>query len=206
MSSRIKLSSDFELGGGARLGGCFAGPKGGTTALWKGRPPILGPEGPKVLSIAMRTLGPIGAGNRSIQIHAEVGNAFGDIITRDFVVGEGLSADIRVGAFQHSEVRTSTEIPDGSTLYFSWAEELPASQSDLRLINYLSYPFAGVRASAPEGSQFVTAESACQITWTVDLFGTTFVQGVGAGAIIPVNWGSFSCNVPNKFIFHLRGF
>lgn len=205
--SRVQLTNDFELGGGARLGGNFAGPKGGTTALWKGRPPILGPEGPKVLSIAMRTTsGVLGAGNRSVQIRAEVGNAFGDIIVREFIVGEGISADIRIGAFQHSEVRTATEIPAGSTLYFSWAEELPASQSDLRLINFVNYPVAGVRVAAPEGAQFVVAEVACQITWVVDLFGTTFVQGVAAGGLVPANWGTFSCNVPNKFIFHLRGF
>jgi hypothetical protein len=36
--------------------------------------------------------------------------------------------------------------------------------------------------------------------------GVAITQGVSAGQSIPVRWGTFRCNIVNKFFFQLRGF
>jgi hypothetical protein len=207
--TRYRLDSPYELGAAPRLGGSFDGPKNDTTALWKGRPPTL-VDGltPNVISIAMRSTGtlPVGVSSRSVTIRAEGGNAFGGIITREFSVGEGLSADLGIGAFQHCLVRAITPIPAGCTLFFCWVNELTFSSSLLTLSSYLNYPVANTRVRVPEGAFEMMAENACQITWTLDQLGATVTQGVAAGESIPVRWGTFSCNVVNQFFFRLRGF
>lgn len=207
MARQYRLDTLQELGSAPRLGGRFNGPKNDTTALWKGRPPTT-IEGltPNVISIAMRSTSALGATSRTVTIRAEGGNSFGGIITREFSVGEGLSADLGIGAFQHVLVRTTTPIPADCILFFCWVNELTFSSSLLTLNSFLNYPVAGVRTRIPEGAFEMTPEVACQVTFTMNQLGTTFVQGVAAGESIPVRWGTFSCNVPNKFFFRLRGF
>ena len=209
MAKRYQLDSLHELGSSPRMGGRFVGPKTDTTAIWKGRPPtILDGISPNVLSIAMNSTGtfPAGASSRTVSIRAEGGNAFGGVITRNFSVGEGLSADLGIGAFQHCKVVTTSSIPANCTLFFCWVNDLTFSSSLLQLINYLSYPVANARVRSPEGAASLTAENACQITWTLDQVGSTFVQAVAAGETIPARWGTFRCNVVNQFFFNLRGF
>lgn len=205
---RYPLDNVHELGSSPRTGGCFVGPKTDTTAIWKGRPPTVH-DGltPNVISIAMRSTGTLALGaSRSTIINAECGNSFGDIITREFAVGEGLSVDLGAGAFQHVRIRAITPIPDQCTLYFSWVNNLSFSSTLATLSNFLDYPVANARVRVPEGAFDMTPESACIVTFTLDSFGTTFTQGVSAGQPIPVRWGTFTCNVPNKFFFRLRGF
>lgn len=205
--SRYRVDSVHELGSSPRMGGNFRGFTDATIAIWKGRPPV-NMEGltPNVLTMAMRSITPLGAASRSVTIKAECGNAFGGVITREFDIGEGLSCDLGAGSFQHVKVRTASPIPADCILYFCWVNELNFSSSVMTLSNFLDYPLANARVRAPEGAFQVMPESACQITWTLDRYGTTFVQGVAAGQSIPVRWGTFSCNVPNKFFFRLRGF
>jgi hypothetical protein len=206
--SRIRLDSVYELGSSPRMGGNFRGLTDATIAIWKGRPPTT-VEGltPNILSISMRSEAPLPVGaSRTVTIKAECGNGFGGIITREFDIGEGLSCDLGAGAFQHVKIRTASPIPENCILYFCWVHELNFSSSVMTLSNFLDYPVANTRVRVPEGAFQVMPESACQITWTLDRYGTTFVQGVAAGQSIPVRWGTFSCNVPNKFFFRLRGF
>lgn len=207
--SRYNLNSLQELSGGGRLGGRCVGPYTGTWGIWKGRPPAWTPEGnPKVLCIAMEVNDPnaLGAGARSVSIRAECGNGDGGIITREFVVGEGVSADLRVGSFKHVKVVTTSEVPEGSTLYFSWADDLPFSSSEFTLLNFLDYPVAGARVDLPQGCIDICPEQACTITWTLASLGTTFVQSAAAGVFTPVKWGTFQANVVTKFITQIRGF
>lgn len=205
---QYRLDSVQELGSTPRLGGNYTGPLTQTVPIWNGRPPLYH-DGlvPNVLSMVMRSEAPLVIGSvRSVTIRAECGNSFGDVITRQFDIGEGVSADIGAGVFQHVKVRTVTPIPDGCQLFFSWVNEYNFSSSSMVLNNFLNYPVANQLVRVPEGAFSVMPESACQITWSLAQYGTTFTQGVAAGDTIPVRWGTFSCNVVNKFFFSLRGF
>ena len=205
--NRYRLDTLQELGSAPRTGGRFDGPLNQTCAIWKGRPPTtLDGLTPNVLSMAMTSTSPLGATSRTVTIRAEGGNSFGGIITREFSLGEGLSADLGIGAYQHVKVRTETPIPADCTLYFCWVNDLTFSSSVLTLSSYMNYPVAATRTRVPEGAYELTAENACQITWTLNQVGATFTQGVAAGESIPVRWGTFSSNVVNQFFFRLRGF
>jgi hypothetical protein len=208
-----KLASLQELGTSPRLGGRFVGPLAQTAAIWRGRPPTLEQKAgatPRMLSMALRQRvgAPLGAGTvTSVGIHAECGNAFGGVITRDFNLGQGLSADLAVGSYRHVRVVTTSVIPADSTLFFCWTDDLPgATGHGLTLTNYVNYPAAGVRTLLPEGAFLMIPEVACQITFTMVSLGATFVRAAAAGEAVPVTWGSFSCNVPNQFMIRLRSF
>jgi hypothetical protein len=198
----IPLWSVNELAGGARLGGKFEGPIGGTKAIWKGRPPILDETlgGPMTLAIA--AVPPNAEPGRTLTIVAEGGNQWGGKIRRVFSVGAGLSAELRMGNFQHVLVRTADDIPEGMTLFFSWTYDLFGRSP---LYHYLPYPVANVVTELPEGTAFLIADSACNITWVLTTFGTTITQTVAAGERVPAQWGAFSCNRVNNFIVELRG-
>ena len=179
---RYRLDTLQELGSAPRTGGRFVGPLTQTIAIWKGRPPTtLDGLSPNVLSMSMRSTSALGADSRTVTIKAEGGNSFGGIITREFSLGEGLSADLGIGAYQHVKVRTATPIPADCTLFFCWVNDLSFSSSILTLSHYLSYPVAAVRTRVPEGSYEMMAENACQVTWTLNQIGATFTQGVAAG-------------------------
>jgi hypothetical protein len=203
------LDNRQELGSGGRRGGRFnAGTQ--TNSIWTGRPPgTQGNGGPRVLALAMRAVGnrSFGVGDSaSVDIIAECGNSFGGIIRREFTIGEGISADIRVGAFEHVRVVTASPVPDGCELYFCWVDELPQSSNEFFLINFVDYPVANTRIPLPEGCVQIAPESACQITWTLVSEGTTFVEAAAAGSFIPVKWGTLRANIATKFICRLRGF
>jgi len=201
-----------ELAGGPRLGGLFNGPKTDTSALWKGHAPqFMDGIGPLTLSMAARPA-PATPG-QTVTIEVEVGNAWGGKISRRFNLGGGLSADLRVGNFQHIEVKAVPDgasvagnigIPAGMTVFFSWSFEL---QPRCPLFLFQDYPLAAVGTviQAPEGCEFIHVESACTLTFALTQFGTTFVKAVAAGDRVPCTWGAFSCNVTNKFIFESRG-
>jgi hypothetical protein len=154
---------------------------------------------------------------RTVLIQLELGNAWGGKTRRLFNVGNGLSADMRLGNFEVVNVKSlatlgttleaqgfpSVGIPPGVTVYFSWTWELAGWWSGLRLFQNVP---AGTILPVPEGAEMVMPEAACTITWQAPQYGTTFVQGVPAGAPSPVGFASaFSCNIPNKFVWHLRG-
>ena len=206
------LNSPQELGAGGRLGGKRSGGASGysgTFAIWKGRPPALTSQGqPRVLCIAMSVdnAALLGATSRTVSIRAECGNGFGGVMVREFVVGEGISADLRVGAFHHVKVVTTSDIPAGSTLYFCWADDLPFSSSEFALINFLDYPTIGARVALPQGCIEVCPEYSCTLTWDLVSQGTTFSQSAAAGVFTPVKWGTIQANVATKFITRLRGF
>lgn len=207
MMRQVMLNSPHELGAGPRLGGLF-NPKTDTSAIWKGRPPTtLDGLTPNVLCISLQATAPIvGGATYSATIEAQGGTSNGDKISRVFSVGLGVSADLGIGAFPHVNVRAVTPIPPNMDLYFSWVNDLTFSSSQCTLTNFLSYPAANVITAIPEGAFDMTPEVACQITFQVTQFSTTFVVGAAAGEPIPVRWGSFTCNVPNQFFFRLRGF
>jgi len=211
--NRYQLASLQELGSSPRLGGRFVGPLEQTCALWRGRPPTLeefAGATPRILSVACHTTGPLGgATSTSIDLFAECGNAFGGVITRRFSVGEGLSADLAVGSYRHVRVVTESNVPANTTLYFCWSDDLPGSTGKgLVLSNFQNYPVAAVRTRIPEGAYEMIPESACQITFTLASKSpaTTFVLAANAGEPVPVTWGTFTCNVVNKFMYRLRSF
>ncbi len=211
MRGRYPITSFQELGSSPRLGGRRDGPNTATVPIWNGRPPTLENQAgsfPRILSLAAQTTGVIGpATATSVDIQAVCGNAFGGQMRRDFTIGEGLSADLACGSFRHVRVVTNSPIPVNTTLFFCWVDDLPGSSGTTRgLTNFMDYPVAGVRTAIPEGAFMMYPESACQITFTMVSEGATFVRGALAGEAIPVMWGTFSCNVVNKFVFRLRSF
>ena len=106
---RLALEYPPELASGARTGGKFVGPYSGTMAIWKGRPPILSVGDdldPAALVISMSG----GAIGSTITIEFEGGNAWGGVTKREFQVGQGLSAELQAGAFQHVNVRAVTPL------------------------------------------------------------------------------------------------
>lgn len=206
--SNYPLGNQYELAGGPRTSGLFRGPINQTTPIWVGRPPTIH-NGllPNVLCIAMPVTGTFTPGaDYSTTIEAECGDGFGGVIRRRFSIGSGLSVDIGAGSFAHVRVRAVTPIPENCTLYFNWVNELNFSSSNQVLSTFLNYPVANTEVQVPEGSFTMTPELSCQVTFLLTQFGTTFTQGVSAGQSIPVRWGTFRCNIVNKFFFQLRGF
>jgi len=214
-----------ELGAGPRVGGLFQGPTSGETLrIWDGRPPQLDPYwGPRVLAISLRTRNEqfdsspvIPAGTppapvlttRSVQIEAEGSDGFGGKIRRVFWIGEGLSAELNMGAYRLVKVHIVSAIPDNMDVYFSWTD-LPAGlTAEMNLISYIPYSTKDVRIALPEGATRVAFEAGGTITWTIDApSSTTFDQAVLAAQMVPVLWGSlsFDQDTTNLIVF-LRGF
>lgn len=206
-----ELWSIPELSAGVRLGGKFVGPKTNTSAIWVGRPPVLeNGIGPTALAIAARTRLDVVAGTRgqTATIEAEGANADGGRVRRVFQVGGGLQAVLRLGNYQHVSCRVlgtpdgQAGIVDGLDLFFSWSFDLTESTP---LYNFIDYPGTDVITVLPEGTAFLYPESACVITWQVPQFGTTIVRSASAGQKVEAIWGTFSCNVVNKFVAELHG-
>ena len=119
MSTFYRLQNPNELAGGPRLGGRIVGPENGPGCIWKGRPPVLGEGyGPRVISLAATGVGTLGTTVRSVRVHAELGNAWGGVITRTFDIGEGISASMNAGAFAHVHITTITPVPANFTVFF----------------------------------------------------------------------------------------
>ena len=204
MSRRRRQALTFppELASGARLGGKFVGPYNGTMAIWKGRPPIYNPsydEG-EPGSLVIAAIG--GSVGDTVTINFEGGNAWGGQINRTFQIGQGISAELQAGQFQHILCRADAPLPDGMELFFSWTWDIVNKSN---LWRFLDYPNPGVAINLPEGIESITPESACQFIYQLPQFGTTFVKSVSAGEEVVAYWGAFSCNVANKFIYKLRG-
>jgi hypothetical protein len=201
--SRYRLTRPPELTSEARLGGLFNGPSAGERIrIWSGRPPMTEPGfGPKTLSISCTGLGNANVG-QTVSLEVECGNAWGGITRREFQVGQGLSAELAVGNWAVVNADITTTIPDGMTVFFSWTLDLIGRT---RLTNFLDYPVAATTVNLPEGVDHIIPENACNITFQVPQFGTTFVRAATAGERIPALWGAISCNVVNKFICELRG-
>ena len=89
----------------------------------------------------------------------------------------------------------------------SWADaELAKLFVAKKFRNRYLYPVINTEVQIPEGAFLMTPELSCQVTFPLTQLGTTFTQGVSAGQSIPVRWGTFRCNIVNKFFFQLRGF
>jgi len=203
MSRRYPLTNPPELASGARLGGKFVGPYTSTMAIWKGRPPIYSPsyDEAEPASLVISAIGGENVGD-TVTINFEGGNAWGGITRRTFQVGQGLSAELQAGAFQHIVCRAEPPLPAGMELFFSWTWDA-VNRSEL--IRFFDYPVANTQIDLPEGIHSVTPESACQLIYQIPQFGTTFTKSVSAGEEVCCHWGAFSCNVATKFIFKLRG-
>ena len=197
---RYPLTNLQELAGGARDGGLFRGPKTDTSALWKGRPPVnVDGIGPMGLSISFKNES--ATPGLSVTIDAEAGTAYG-IARRVFQVGEGISAELHVGSYPHVNVRAITPVPAGCTLFFTWVYEILGRS---RLLSFLDYTAPASVIELPEGCEAITVESACVLTFQLPQFTSTFVYAANAGERVDALWSALSCNVANKFIFHLRG-
>ena len=193
---RYPLTNLQELAGGARDGGLFRGPKTDTSALWKGRPPVnVDGIGPMGLSISFKNES--ATPGLSVTIDAEAGTA-----RRVFQVGEGISAELHVGSYPHVNVRAITPVPAGCTLFFTWVYEILGRS---RLLSFLDYTAPASVIELPEGCEAITVESACVLTFQLPQFTSTFVYAANAGERVDALWSALSCNVANKFIFHLRG-
>lgn len=191
-----------ELAGGPRLGGRFVGPKTDTSSIWKGRPPVL-EAGVRPLTLALAATPPPAELGRTVTVQAQCGNAWGGLITREFQIGGGLSAELRVGNFEHVKVFVPPPgIVAGMTVFFCWTSDLLGRTPLYRFINY---PAPGPIIQVPEGAEFVYPEVAGTLTYSIPQFGATFTRTVAAGEQVPIVWSAFSCNVANDFIFQLRG-
>lgn len=206
----IPVTGRNELAGGARIGGKIVGPRTETSGIWNGRPPVaIDGAGPMTLSLAARP--GEGTPGQTVTIDGDFGNGFGGSIRRRFNVGGGLSASLRVGNFEHVQIRVVPDplaaagnvgIPSGMTVFFCWTWEL---QPSAKLLLFENYPVGGVTIEAPEGCESIYVESACTLTFAMTQFGNTFARAVVAGERVPCLWGAFSCNIPNKFVFESRG-
>ena len=198
---RYPLTNLQELAGGARDGGLFRGPKTDTSALWKGRPPVnVDGIGPMGLSISFKNES--ATPGLSVTIDAEAGTAYGGIARRVFQVGEGISAELHVGSYPQVNVRAITPVPAGCTLFFTWVYEILGRSP---LLSFLDYTAPASVIELPEGCEAITVESACVLTFQLPQFTSTFVYAANAGERVDALWSALSCNVANKFIFHLRG-
>ena len=201
------LVSASELGAGVRIGGKFDGPRTGTSAIWVGRPPVL-PNGYPFPTLAIAATPSPSVPGQTVTIEVEAANGFGGRIMRQFSIGGGLSAEMRLGNYQHVRVRVlgSSEghvgIPAGMTVWFAWSFDLVGHSS---LFHFLNYPVAGVPVVLPEGTEYITPENACRLVFQVPEFGTTFTRGVNAGEQATAIWSAFTCNIINRFIVQLRG-
>ena len=198
---RYALNNLGELAGGARDSGLFVGPKTDTSSLWKGRPPVqedgIGPMG---FSISFKNES--ATPGLTVTIDAEAGSPFGGIARRVFQVGQGLSAELHVGAYPHVNIRAITPIPTGCTLYFNWIYEIVARSP---LLSFLDYTVANTIVEIPEGCEFITVQNACVLTFQLPQFASTFTYAASAGERVPSLWSALSCNVANRFVYHLRG-
>ena len=208
----VALERRNELASGARLGGKFDGPRDSTSALWKGRPPQLEDGiGPMTLSIA--ALPDDADLGQTVTVEIEAGNAWGGQITRLFNVGGALSADLRVGDFEHVVARVVRDplaaagqggIPNGMSVYFCWTWEL---QPTAALMRFLDYPAGaiGTNIALPEGCTHIHVQNAGNLTFAWSEYAGTFVRPVLAGERVPCVGPTFSCNVANVFVFESRG-
>ena len=198
---RYPLTNLEELAGGARDGGRFVGPKTDTSALWKGRPPVnVDGIGPMGMSISLRNES--ATPGLTVTIDAEAGTPYGGLARRVFQVGEGISAELHVGSYPHVNVRATTPIPAGCTLYFTWVYEIIGRSP---LLSFLDYTVPASIIELPEGCEAVTVQNACTLTFQVPQFASTFTYAAVAGERVDALWSALSCNVANRFIFHMRG-
>lgn len=198
---RYPLTNLDELGGGARDGGRFVGPKTDTSALWKGRPPVnVDGIGPMGMSISLRNES--ATPGLTVTIDAEAGTPYGGLARRVFQVGEGLSAELHVGSYPHVNVRAVTPIPAGCTLYFTWVYEILGRSP---LVSFLDYTAPASIIELPEGCEAITVQNACTLTFQLPQFASTFTYAAVAGERVDALWAALSCNVVNRFIFHMRG-
>lgn len=200
--SFMRTTSPTELAGGVRLGGKFVGPYNGTMAIWKGRPPILntGHELNEPGTLVISALG--GSIGDTVTVRFEGGNAWGGVTRREFQVGQGISAELQAGQFQHVSCVAEAPLPEGMELFFSWTTN-PVNKSPLW--QYADYPVANTPINLPEGIEAIIPESACQFIYQMPQFGTTFTKSVSSGEEVIAYWGALTCNVPNQFLYKLRG-
>jgi hypothetical protein len=198
---RYPLTNLEELAGGARDGGRFVGPKTDTSALWKGRPPVnVDGIGPMGMSISLRNES--ATPGVTVTIDAEAGTPYGGLARRIFQVGEGISAELHVGSYPHVNVRAVTPIPAGCTLYFTWVYEILGRSP---LLSFFDYTAPASIIELPEGCEAITVQNACTLVFQVPQFTSTFTYAAVAGERVNALWSAVSCNVANRFIFHMRG-
>lgn len=200
-----------ELGTGPQIGGVrghLTQASPGRLPIWKGPPPTF-PAEKGVTPVRFRTLhlaarGPSETLGETVLLNVVAGNGMGGIITRDFRVGEGRSAVLRVGNFEHVTVVTGPRgCLSGQQLWFVWS--LESFDDTCRLFNFLNYPIINVTTALPEGTIAIQAQNACVITFQIPEFAATFTVPVLAGQRIEAPWGAFSCNVVNQFFIEMRG-
>lgn len=193
-----------ELGNGVRLGGVFDSTMvGGRKAIWKGRPPV-DEHGERFGALLLATSFEGVDSGQTVSIYAEAGSSEGGIATRRFSIGGGLSADLRLGHYEHVVCRVETNpIPTGLKIYFVWAREPRTVPSPLW--TFLSYQGAGVTVDLPEGADLVYPQNAGVITWQIPEFATTFVQAATGGVPFEAAWSAFSYSVPTRFLIRMRG-
>jgi hypothetical protein len=202
---RQRLTYPPELASGPRIGGKFVGPYTGTMAIWKGRPPTMDPtyEESEPGSLVIGAIGGANIGD-TVTIEFEGGNAWGGVTTRTFQIGQGLSAELHAGRFQHVSCRAVTPLPAGMELFFSWTWDILGSSSLYQYQNYVAG--AGpLQINLPEGTQTILVRDTCQLTFRIPQFSTTFQVSANAGEEVSAYWGALSCNVNNQFIFKMRG-
>lgn len=199
-----------ELDSGIRLDGRFEGPKTDTSCIWKGRPPTLEDGTPfPSLIISAGTQNPNAEPDpallgQTITLRAEGAAGGGGRVIREFEIGFGLTAELALGYYEHTLVRTvprTGEIPAGMTLFFVWSLEV---FSATRLVKFVDAPVPGALVRIPEGADEMIVESAGTLTFPWTPFGAAFTRVVVAGERIPILGPSVASSVANQYVFRLK--
>ena len=181
----------------------------GRLPIWNGPPPTFPVYREGDTPVRFRTLhlaahGPTNTPGETVLINLVAGNGQGGIITRDFRVGDGRSAALRVGNFEYVKVVTGVRgCLANQQLFFAWS--LECFDDICRLFNFMDYPTINLTTALPEGTVAIQAQNACVITFQLPEFAATFNVAVAAGERIEAPWGAFSCNVINQFFIEMRG-
>jgi hypothetical protein len=202
----LTLDQRGEMGSGVRIGGIIdTSHVGRTKSIWRSRPPVTEDGRPyQTLHISAHEEQGGGTPGDTVTIRAEAGTQWGGLASREFAVGDGLSAALRIGLFESVDVKVvSPGFPAAMKLRFVWSLDYSLLPSPL--YTFLDYPTPGTLLRLPEGTAAMFPDSACIITFNLPQFGTTFTKTAAADEEVEALWGAFSCNVVNRFILKLRG-
>jgi len=198
------MTSPNEPGVGLRTSGLMRSTDVGLTKrIWDGPPPVW-PDGVMFRVLAISAEVPAASG-QTVSIRVEAGSPKGGFTAREFNVGGGLIAILKVGNYPHVRAVVTTVIPAGMVVRWAWSED-PGMQPT-PLFARLSYLVANAITVLPQGTETIFAQNACVVTWQLAQYAATFPQALAAGMPLPALWGSFASNIaPNQFIFQMKGF
>jgi hypothetical protein len=194
----------YEPATGVRLSGILDAGRGSTKRIWDGPPPVM-PDGTlfRVLAISAEVDATIPS--QTVTVHVAAGSSQGGFTVREFSVGGGLIAILKVGNYPNVRAIVTTNIPVGMRVRWAWSED--TGMQPTPLFTRLNYTVGAAIVALPQGTEVLYPQNACVITWQLGEFGATIAQAAAAGVPLPAIWGSFASNIaPNQFLLQMQGF